>query len=124
MTSVNVLVVDDDEFMRAYLRDLLVESGHTVTEARNGNEAIRMVAADAPDLVILDLLMPEKSGLDALPLLLRERPALPVIVVSSLDSQVLIADALAAGAVDFVTKPFHPTEIDRAVSHALGEGAS
>lgn len=124
MAGVNVLVVDDDEFMRAYLRDLLVAAGHTVTEARNGVEAIEMVTADAPDLVMLDLLMPEKSGLDALPILLRTRPSLPVIVVSSLDSEVLIADALAAGAVDFVTKPFHPSEIDIAVAHALDEVAS
>lgn len=121
--GVNVLVVDDDEFMRAYLRDLLEDAGHSVKEARNGDEAIRMVAADAPDLVMLDLLMPEKSGLEALPALLGKRPSLLVIVVSSLDSELLIADALAAGAVDFVTKPFHPTEIDRAVSQALCEGA-
>lgn len=123
-SGVHVVVVEDDDFMRAYLRDALVIAGHRVTEACDGDEAIRIVASAMPDLVVLDLLMPQKSGLDALPRLLELNPRLRVVVVSSLDSQSLISDALAAGAVDFVTKPFHPTEIAEAVSRALEEVAA
>lgn len=123
-TGVHVLVVEDDEFMRAYLRDALVLAGHRVSEARDGDEAIASVTRDEPALVVLDLLMPQRSGLDALPKLLELCPRLQVVVVSSLDSQTLISDALAAGAVDFVTKPFHPTEIAEAVARALEEVAA
>lgn len=121
--GVHVLVVEDDEFMRAYLRDALELAGHRVSVAADGDEAIASVSKEKPALVVLDLLMPQRSGLDALPRLLALCPGLRVVVVSSLDSQTLIADALAAGAVDFVTKPFHPTEIAEAVSRALEEAA-
>lgn len=120
---VHVLVVDDDDFMRTYLRDALVDAGHRVTEARDGEEALGIAAGDdKPDLVMLDLLMPKRSGLDALPRLLALHPPARVVVVSSLDSEALIADALAAGAVDFVTKPFHPSEVQEAVARALEGG--
>lgn len=120
---VHVLVVDDDDFMRTYLCDALVTAGHRVTEARDGEEALVVAAGeDKPDLVMLDLLMPRRSGLDALPRLLALHPPARVIVVSSLDSEALIADALAAGAIDFVTKPFHPSEVEDAVARALQGG--
>ena len=119
--TAHVLVVEDDDFMRAYLRDALALAGHRVTEARDGEEALDAFASVRPELVVLDLLMPRRSGLDVLPRLLELCPEVRVVIVSSLDSQPLIADALAAGAFDFVTKPFHPTEIAEAVERALCE---
>ncbi len=114
-----LLIVDDDRFVRDLLRDLLAPDGYAFCEAADGEEAIRMVEAEKPDVVLLDLLMPRVSGMDALRTIRERMPASRVLVITSLDSDALVSQAMAAGAQGFVVKPFHPLEIKQAVRKAL-----
>jgi len=115
----NVLIVDDDAFVRAYLKDALAETGYFLSEASNGEEAVDVASMERPDVVLLDLLMPKQSGLDALAKLRNICPESRIIVISSLDSDSLVDQALNAGAKGFVAKPFHPLEILGAVRKVL-----
>ncbi len=101
-----VLVVDDSALMRKLLMGVLVEGGYEVKSARNGAEAVEVVVAWEPDVVTLDINMPEMDGLTALSLIMSARPT-PVVMVSSLTEKGALAtfEALALGAVDFIPKP-------------------
>jgi two-component system chemotaxis response regulator CheY len=114
-----ILVVDDDAFVLAVLRDLLEEQGAHVVEARDGDEALAVAEREKPALVFLDLVMPNRSGLEALPELLRRNPGTRVLVVSSFDAGGLVDEARRLGAAGFIAKPFHPLEIARAVREQL-----
>lgn len=114
-----ILVVDDDAFVLAVLRDLLEDQGAHVVEAHDGDEALAVAERERPALIFLDLMMPNRSGLEALPELLRRSPESKVLVVSSFDAGVLGDEARRLGAVGFISKPFHPTEIARAVRDQL-----
>lgn len=118
-SPVRVLIVDDDQFVRTLLKDVLVPQGHDCLEAKDGAEAIAQVRDGRPDVVILDLFMPTMSGMQALKEIRAAHPDSRVVVISSLSSEALVAEALAAGAAGFVTKPFHPLEIQEAVQQAL-----
>jgi two-component system chemotaxis response regulator CheB len=101
-----VLVVDDSALMRKLLTGVLVDGGYEVKSARNGAEGVEMVVQWQPDVVTLDINMPEMDGLTALSLIMSARPT-PVIMVSSLTEKGALAtfEALALGAVDFIPKP-------------------
>jgi two-component system chemotaxis response regulator CheB len=101
-----VLVVDDSALMRKLLTSVLEEGGWSVQTARNGAEAVARVVEGEPDVVTLDINMPEMDGLTALSLIMAARPT-PVVMVSSLTEQGALAtfEALALGAVDFIPKP-------------------
>jgi len=101
-----ILVVDDSALMRKLLMGVLVEAGYDVRSARNGTEGVDMVVQWQPDVVTLDINMPEMDGLTALSLIMSARPT-PVVMVSSLTEKGALAtfEALALGAVDFIPKP-------------------
>ncbi len=101
-----VLVVDDSALMRKLLSGVLVEGGYEVRSARNGAEGVEMVVQWQPDVVTLDINMPQMDGLTALSLIMAARPT-PVVMVSSLTEKGALAtfEALALGAVDFIPKP-------------------
>ncbi|MEY8876569.1 MAG: response regulator, partial [Leptothrix sp. (in: b-proteobacteria)] len=101
-----VLVVDDSALMRKLLSGVLVEGGYDVRSARNGTEAVEEVVRWQPDVITLDINMPEMDGLTALSLIMAARPT-PVVMVSSLTERGALAtfEALALGAVDFIPKP-------------------
>lgn len=101
-----VLVVDDSALMRKLLTGVLVEGGYEVRSARNGAEGVEMLVQWQPDVVTLDINMPEMDGLTALSLMMAARPT-PVVMVSSLTEKGALAtfEALALGAVDFIPKP-------------------
>ncbi|MGI5860981.1 MAG: response regulator [Myxococcales bacterium] len=114
-----VLIVDDDAFVRTTLRDLLAETGFELSDARDGEEALESIKKNQPDLVLLDLFMPRKSGLEVLAEIQRLTPSTRVLVISSLDADAIVESALERGAVGFIAKPFHPIEILAAVGEAL-----
>lgn len=101
-----ILVVDDSALMRKLLTGVLVDAGYEVRSARNGAEGVDMVVEWQPDVVTLDINMPEMDGLTALSLIMTARPT-PVVMVSSLTEKGALAtfEALALGAVDFIPKP-------------------
>src|SRR5678815_5177085 len=113
MTGAKVLVVDDTPHNVKLLADLLGVKGYSVTTAVNGEEALAKVAADPPDIVLLDVMMPGLSGYDVCRRL-RADPAtalLPVVLVTSLDPQAERVKGMEAGADDFLPKPINQAEL-------------
>jgi two-component system chemotaxis response regulator CheY len=115
-----VLVVDDAAFMRKMVGDALAKGGHEVVgEAGNGVEAISQFQALKPDLVTLDITMPEKDGLAALAEIMAADPSAKVVMCSALGQESKVLEAIKLGAKDFVVKPFQPARVIEAVDKAL-----
>lgn len=119
-----VLIVDDATFMRATLKRIVLESGHEVAaEARNGDEAINQYRETNPDLVLLDILMPPspkaKDGMDALKQIMRSDSSAKVVMCSSMAQTAVIAEAMKAGARDYIVKPFEPEKIMEVIARCF-----
>ncbi len=115
-----VVVVDDAPFMRRQLREILEDAGcAVVAEGGDGREGLRLCAEHAPDLVTLDLVMPNMDGLEALGELRLRHPEVPVIVCSSLSHEAAIFRAIDLGARDYVVKPVRAEKLLDAVAKAL-----
>lgn len=107
-----ILVVDDALFMRSMLRNIFVGSGFEVVgEAQNGIEAVEKYQQLTPDLVTMDIVMPEKNGLEALRQIVSLDSKAKIIICSALGQESLIMEALEAGARDFIVKPFKPPKV-------------
>lgn len=110
VAGVRILVVDDERPIRRFLRTTLAAQGHTVFQAANGQDALRAVTAHRPDVIILDLGLPDMDGQDVLRQL-RVRSPIPVIVLSVRDDERTIVALLDEGADDYLTKPFGMEEL-------------
>ena len=110
MTDARVLVVDDDSESRALVRVALERESFSVLEAADGAEALEIVAADCPDLVVLDVNLPSMGGFDVLSQI-RQLHAVPVIMVTGRDGETDRVLGLELGADDYVVKPFSPREL-------------
>lgn len=110
-----VLIVDDSDFMRMILKDILTKSGHTVLEADNGRLAVKVLEKEKIDLCILDIMMPEMNGIETLKQILANIQDLPVIMLSALCTENVVREALRIGAKAFVAKPFQPDSIIKRV---------
>ena len=119
-----VLVVDDAAFMRMMIRDILSKEGYVIHEAVNGRDAIEKYDELQPDLVTMDITMPEMNGLDALRTIRASDPAAKVLMVSAMGQQKMIVEALESGAMDFLVKPFQPTKVLETVKKCLQTQAS
>jgi len=118
--SARILIVDDAVFMRTVLRKMLEEEGFDiVAEAGNGIEAIKMAKEHQPDVVTLDITMPEMDGVTALPDILLAAPETKVIMCSAMGQQPMVVDAIKAGAKDFIVKPFQKARVVQAIEHVL-----
>jgi len=115
----NILVVDDAAFMRMMIRDILSKEGYSIHEAVNGRDAVEKYAEVGPDLVTMDITMPEMSGLEALRLIREQDPRARVLMVSAMGQQKMIVEALDSGAMDFLVKPFQPTKVLETVRKCL-----
>ena len=117
-----VLIADDAAFMREMLRDILTDGGYEiVAEAADGNEAVSAFAKHHPDLVTLDIVMPRKSGLEALREIIAGHPGACVVMCSALGQESLVMEAIEAGATDFIVKPFRGEDVLAVVKKVLGE---
>ncbi len=118
--SHNILIVDDAAFMRMMIKDILVKNGYNVVgEAENGNVAVEKYKELNPDLVTMDITMPEKDGITALKEIKEHDPDAKVIMCSAMGQQAMVIDAIQAGAKDFIVKPFQADRVLEAVSKAL-----
>jgi two-component system chemotaxis response regulator CheY len=116
-----VLLVDDAAFMRMMLRDILTGGGYEVIgEAADGNEGVEAYRKLQPDFVTLDLVMPNKDGLEALREIRGVDPHATVIMVTAMGQEALIQEAFAAGAKGFLVKPFRPQAVLETVQQAVG----
>jgi len=115
-----VLVVDDAAFMRKMLGDVLAKAGHEVVgEGSNGNEAVEQFTSLKPDIMTLDITMPEKDGLEALAEIMKIDPSARVVMCSALGQETKVLESIKLGAKDFVVKPFQPARVLEAVGKAL-----
>jgi len=111
MRTLRALVVDDEPDVREILAALIRRQGYEVTEARDGEEAVRARAEHRPDAIFLDVMMPKMTGLEALERIREEDPDVPVVIVSANRDEETAEAALRLGAVNFVQKPFDKEEI-------------
>lgn len=104
-----VMIVDDAEFMRMIIRDILLMHGHeVVAEVGDGEEAIQTYLEVKPDIVLMDIIMPDMDGREALQKLLTVDPEAKIVMCSSLGQQALITESMKIGAMGFIVKPFEP----------------
>lgn len=116
-----IMVVDDAAFMRMKCAKMLTASGYEVMEAGTGIEAVEKYKTCRPDAVLLDITMPDMDGLNALKRLRQLDPAARVAMVTATGQQSIVLEALKAGAMDFVVKPFEPNRVLAAVKKMVGE---
>lgn len=115
-----VLIVDDAAFMRMMVKDILSKNGFEVVgEASNGLKAIGMYKQERPDVVTMDITMPEMDGIEAVKAIKQFDPAAKIIMCSAMGQQSMVMDVIKAGAKDFIVKPFQADRILEAVNKAL-----
>lgn len=119
-----ILIIDDDPALRGTMRKILARAGHDITEAEDGDAGLRQVAAEAPDLVVTDLLMPEKEGIETIQELTERFPDIRILAVSgaggSEDEEGPLMDAKLFGAHEVLPKPFSVQDLLDAVERLLG----
>jgi phosphoribosyl 1,2-cyclic phosphodiesterase/ActR/RegA family two-component response regulator len=124
--GVRVLLADDDDQLREVARTALARDGHIVIEARDGGEALRLARQESPDVIVLDVLMPEMDGLEVLGALRAEAATArtPVLLFTTLDNEGLIREGFSLGATDYLTKPFTMPQLTARVRTCLARAAS
>lgn len=118
-----ILVADDSSYMRGVIKKILRSGGYTeIIEAADGDSALAAYKSERPDMVLLDIVMPVKSGIDSLRDIRSFDPKAKVVMVSAVGQEVIINEALNMGAAGFIIKPFDETQVLTAVENAIHEG--
>jgi len=116
-----ILLVDDAAFMRKMIKDTLTKNGYTeVYEAVDGADAVEKYAELSPDLVVMDITMPNMDGLEALKAIRAKDGSANVIMCSAMGQEGMVMDAVRSGAKDFIVKPFKPDRVLKTVTSILG----
>lgn len=116
-----ILLVDDAAFMRMLIKDTLTKNGYTnIIEAEDGAKACDAYTAEKPDLVIMDITMPNKTGIEALKDIKGGDPMAKVVMCSAMGQEAMVVEAIKLGALDFIVKPFKPDRILQTVKKVLG----
>ena len=117
----NILICDDAAFMRMMIKDILTKNGYNVAgEAENGLKAIEKFNELKPDLVVMDITMPEMNGIDALKKIKAGDSSANVIMCSAMGQQAMVIEAIQSGAKDFIVKPFNPDRVIEAIKKVIG----
>jgi two-component system chemotaxis response regulator CheY len=112
MKKLNVLLVDDAAFIREILRQIFVKAGHTIVgEAEDGETAVKLAKEKAPDVVIMDIVLPIKSGVQATKEIRQEMPHIKIVACSTLDQENMLMKIMEAGAHEYINKPFDPQKV-------------
>jgi two-component system chemotaxis response regulator CheY len=120
--DVKIIIVDDSDFSRSVINKMLSEEGFLVIgEAASAEAALAMIRDKKPDIVIVDIVMPNVSGLDLTEKLNQSSPEISVIMVSSLSQEHIILDAISAGASDFIAKPIQKQQLIDSVEKIMAE---
>lgn len=115
-----ILITDDALFMRVTLKNILTQNGYEVVgEAANGKESVELFKELKPDLVTMDITMPEMDGISALKEIRNVDPNAVVVMCSAMGQQNMIMEALQSGAKEFLVKPFQPAKVVEAVNRVL-----
>ena len=117
----NILIVDDAAFMRMMIKDILTKNGYNVAgEAENGAKAVEKYKELTPDLVLMDITMPEMDGIQALKAIKAADASAKVIMCSAMGQQAMVIESIQAGAKDFIVKPFQQDRVLEAVKKVVG----
>ncbi len=117
----NILICDDAAFMRMMIKDILTKNGYNVAgEAENGAKAVEKYNELKPDLVLMDITMPEMDGIQALKQIKSGDPGAMVIMCSAMGQQAMVIESIQAGAKDFIVKPFQADRVLEAVKKVVG----
>lgn len=118
--SKTILVVDDTAFVRESLTALLAQAGYRVVgQASNGVAAIELAESLSPDLITMDIAMPEMSGLEAAKKILNYRPDAKIVMISGMDQEHLMMEAINAGVRDYIVKPFDSNSVVKTIEKVL-----
>lgn len=116
-----ILLVDDAAFMRMMLKNTLSQAGYTdLSEAEDGVKAVEAYTAEKPDLVFMDITMPNKDGLETLKEIKAMDPGATVVMCSAMGQETMVMDSIKSGAKDFIVKPFKPERVLSTVKKILG----
>ena len=117
----NILICDDAAFMRMMIKDILTKNGYNVAgEAENGVKAVEKYNELKPDLVLMDITMPEMDGIQALKKIKEADSSVLVIMCSAMGQQAMVIESIQAGAKDFIVKPFQADRVIEAVKKVVG----
>lgn len=121
MKNISFVIVDDAIFMRTVLKKMIeqVESFTILGEGSNGYEAIAVAKKHQPDIVTLDITMPEMDGILAVPEILKVSPNTRIIMISAMGQQSMVIEAIKLGAKDFVIKPFEKSRVFQAIKNVM-----
>ncbi|MHB8157669.1 MAG: response regulator [Desulfocucumaceae bacterium] len=121
--SKRILIVDDAAFMRMMIKNILLKNGYEVAgEAENGRIAVNLYKESKPDLVTMDITMPEMEGIEAVKEIRAVDPSASIIMCSAMGQQSMVMDAIQAGAKDFIVKPFQQDRLLQAIERVLSRG--
>lgn len=117
----NILICDDAAFMRMMIKDILSKNGYNVAgEAENGLKAVEKYKELNPDLVLMDITMPEMDGIQALKEIKKNDGNAKIIMCSAMGQQAMVIESIQAGAKDFIVKPFQADRVIEAVKKVVG----
>lgn len=118
--SIKILIVDDATFMRMMIKNIVAKNGYEVVgEAENGSEAIKLYTEHKPDLVTMDITMPEMDGIESVKAIKQIDPGAKIIMCSAMGQQSMVMEAIQAGAMDFIVKPFKQDRILQAIDRVM-----
>ena len=117
----NIMICDDAAFMRMMIKDILTKNGYEIAgEAENGVKAVEKYNETKPDLVLMDITMPEMDGIEALKKIKASDPSASVIMCSAMGQQAMVIESIQSGAKDFIVKPFQADRVIEAVQKVVG----
>lgn len=117
-----ILIVDDSFYMRTMLKNMLLDAGYDVVgEAPDGKTALQMAKEKIPDLVTLDVILPDNTGLDVLKGIKQDNPDIKVVIVSAVGQEVIMNEASEYGALNYIIKPFSEDKVLEALNQAFKE---
>lgn len=115
-----ILVVDDSYYMRTMLKNLLSDAGHEIIgEAANGEEALKLARTLGPDMVTLDVILPDTTGLEVLKEIKKDMPQLKVVIVSAVGQELVVNEAIQNGAIAYIVKPFNEDKVLEVVDNVF-----
>jgi two-component system chemotaxis response regulator CheY len=117
-----ILIADDAAFMRVMIKGILSKQNYEIVgEAKDGREAVELYQKLKPDLTTMDIIMPEVNGIEAVKEIMKVDPNAVILMCSAMGQQAMVIEAIAAGAKDFIIKPFQPPRVLEAVERALAK---
>ena len=119
-----ILLVDDAKFMREMIKSILTQNGYSaddVYQAEDGADGVAKFNEISPDLVLMDITMPNMDGLEALKTIRSQHPGATIVMCSAMGQEAMVMDAIKSGAKDFIVKPFKPDRVLKTVKSILGD---